>query len=551
MSQNNPAVASDKQGLSVPKYLIMAILTLFSIGPQYFLNLSYTVNQVLIQNRFDASTQSLLLPSIISNLAFGLGVPIGPMLAKKYGVRKAYLTFVLVFLAGSIINVFSENVAFLSLGRLIQGLSSGMLFLTIIPAALISFPNKIRNFFLVLAIGGLFGSTAIGAFLGAVSLSMDNWRWVFVLGILASLVSLFIGYKVLPAHDPTQQEDRPVDKKSIFILSLIMILLVYPLYELRYEGFASIQVWPFLLAAAGLVVIFVLVDLAAENPLVPLKSLLAVKPVAGTIMAIGGHMAYILAIAGINGVMQNVQNASYTTLSYFYLYFFVGVLISAFATTFLYDKFGPGYLGAIGSLLIVIVGFSWVNVSADTSLVSLYVHIMLFGMGVSMALVSGALGAALAGDLHQASMRSISLHSIRNLLGAIVAPVIGWFVVRQNAIYYEDFRGQISSVDPQVKMQLSEMIKRYMGMGMSQADAKTSAVTAVVAGAKKASILHAYHNLFFMLGILGVIMLIASLSKAWSGENRILVQKEEVQEEAEPREERKMLPAPQTEETSV
>ncbi len=106
MSQNNPAVASDKQGLSVPKYLIMAILTLFSIGPQYFLNLSYTVNQVLIQNRFDASTQSLLLPSIISNLAFGLGVPIGPMLTKKYGVRKAYLTFVLVFLAGSIINVF-------------------------------------------------------------------------------------------------------------------------------------------------------------------------------------------------------------------------------------------------------------------------------------------------------------------------------------------------------------------------------------------------------------------------------------------------------------
>jgi MFS transporter, DHA2 family, lincomycin resistance protein len=90
-----------------------------------------------------------------------------------------------------------------------------------------------------------------------------------------------------------------------------------------------------------------------------------------------------------------------------------------------------------------------------------------------------------------------------------------------------------------------------MGMGMSQADAKTSAVTAVVASAKKASILHAYHNLFFMLGILGVIMLIASLSKAWSGQNRILVQKEEVQEKAEPQEERKMLPAPQTEETSV
>ncbi|MEK1832157.1 hypothetical protein AAAC51_34500 [Priestia megaterium] len=52
------------------------------------MNLSYTVNQVLIQNRFDASTQSLLLPSIISNLAFGLGVPIGPMLTKNMACVK-------------------------------------------------------------------------------------------------------------------------------------------------------------------------------------------------------------------------------------------------------------------------------------------------------------------------------------------------------------------------------------------------------------------------------------------------------------------------------
>ncbi|MFP3727412.1 MFS transporter [Priestia filamentosa] len=541
MSEQNQATASDKQSLSIPTYLIMTLLTLCSIGPQYFLNLSYTVNQILVQNRFDTSTQSLLLPSIISNLAFGLGVPIGPALTRKYGIRKTYLAFVLAFLVGSLINVFSLNIVALSIGRLIQGLSSGMLFLTVLPVTLRSFPNKVRNFFLFMAIAGLFGSTAIGAFLGAVSLHMDQWRWIFLVGIAASVLCWLVGYKVFPQHDPNQHEEHPVDKKSIFILSLIMILLAFPLYQLQDKGFSSIYVWPFFVVAGGLVIIFILTDLAAKNPLIPLGALKATKPILGTIMAIGGHMSYIVAIAGINGVLRNVQNVSFSTLSYFYLCFFIGVVFSALISTFFYDKIGPGYLGVGGSLLVLFVAVSWIKVSADTSITSLYINVICFGAGVSMVLVSGALGTALAGDLHQASMRSVSLHSIRNFFGAIIAPVLGWFVVRQNAVYYDNIRGQISETDPQVRLQLMDMIKHYMSTGMSQPDAKTAAVTAIVTSAKKTAILHAYHNLFFMLAILGVIMLIASLGKALSGKNRALVKKEE----------RMTLPAPETKKTSA
>ncbi|MGE6230068.1 hypothetical protein [Paenibacillus chitinolyticus] len=57
---------------TIPSYLIIAVLTILTIGPQYFLNVSFILNQTLIQNTLTASSKGLLLLSIVSNLAFAL-----------------------------------------------------------------------------------------------------------------------------------------------------------------------------------------------------------------------------------------------------------------------------------------------------------------------------------------------------------------------------------------------------------------------------------------------------------------------------------------------
>ena len=69
-----------------------------------------------------------------------------------------------------------------------------MLFLTILPVKLISFPNKVRNLFLFFVISGLFGASAIGAVFGSLSLSADAWRWVFILNICSPVLCLVIGF---------------------------------------------------------------------------------------------------------------------------------------------------------------------------------------------------------------------------------------------------------------------------------------------------------------------------------------------------------------------
>ncbi|MBM7692043.1 MFS family permease [Peribacillus deserti] len=522
-STTNPAMEAKQSG---PHFIIISILTLFSFGPQYFTNLSYILNQMIIQNGLKLSTHDMLLPSIASNLAFALGVPLGRILSMKFGIRKIYLTFIGIFIGGTLINIFSFGLYTLTIGRTIQGIGAGVLFLTILPLSLRSYPNKVRNYFILFAIGGLFGSSAVGAFFGSLSLSTSEWRWLFLLNILTSLICFWLGYTVLPQQKPEEKVSLKFDVKGVFLFALLLIVLIFPLFNLQEKGFSSIHVWPYLALAFILLVIFVAVDFTAENPLIPVRSLWAAKPISGTIMALAAHVALIIAIAGINGFLRTIMDPPFGSLTIFYFWFFIGIIVSALICTLLYDKLGAGILGIIGSITIILVSIQWRMVGPEAHLSMLSFQMACVGGGVSMVLISGALGTALAGDIHQATARSASLHSIRNFIGAVAAPVLGWFVLRMNAMHYEDIRGKTSLLDPELYSETAALVRKLMNSGHTFTEAKSLASYTIAVNAQKGAVLGAYHDLFSILLILGIIMLLASIGKALTGKGRSLVQKE-------------------------
>src|SRR5579875_215285 len=538
MSQKLNSSASESEKIAVPQYLIISALTILGIGPQYFSNLSYILNQGIIQNGLEIGSNHLLIPSTLSNLAFALGVPFGPVLTRKCGLRRNYLLFIFIFLCGSIVSTLSSGLVILTIGRVIQGLSAGMLFLTILPVSLRSFPNAIRNTFLFMVITGLFGASAIGALFGSISLRVDAWRWLFILNVVSSVLCLIIGFLTLPKN-VHEHDHSPIDKTGVFLLTLIMAVLAFPLCNLVEKGITSVYVWPFLLVGFMLVILFIYVDLKAKTPIVPFKSLKAAKPISGTIMAVASHASLVVSLAGINGFLRNNMDLPFVYLSHFYLWFFVGIVFTAIFKTIFYDKLGAGILGIIGSLIVLFVSMKWRVIGTETSLTTLYFEVACVGAGISMTLVAGALGTALAGDIHQAAMRSTTLHSIRNFVGAVASPVIGWFLTVQNAANYEDIRGHLDPNSSEFKWEMTKLIHSFMENHMSLTDAKSAAVYQLVANAKKSAVLGAYHHLFTILLVLSIIMLIGSIGKALTGKGRALVQKQT----------RMLLPSPKEQET--
>lgn len=514
-----------------PKFVIISILTILSIGPQYFLNISFILNQIIIENEFGASADDQLLLSILSNVAFTICVPIGPAIAKKYGLKKSFLSFVFIFFCGSLINAFSPHETFLIIGRILQGLSSGSIFLTILPVSLVSFPNKVRNWFLFLAIGGLFGSSAVGAIFGSLSLAMDAWRWLYVASSITSLLCLIVGFFILPESPPQQYS---IDKWGLLSLFVFMGTLVYPLFHLHDKGFLSGYVWPPLLLAFLIFAVFLLIDFGAKNPLIPYGALFSARPIFGTIMGAASHIVLILLLAGSSGLLRTIRDTPVIYVVQFYCYFLVGVLVSAVLCTWLYDKWGAGILGCIGSLAVILVGYQWRIHGDMATLSTLDWQVACLGGGISMTLVSGALSTALSGDIHKASMRSVSLHFTRNLAGVIISPFIGWFLYWQNDVHYNVIRETMTLDNPMATQYMIELTQQFINNGHSAAEAVGLANYTMFVTAQKASILGAYQNLFTILICFAVIMLIASIGKAATGKGRSLVQKEVLKSDSAP-----------------
>ncbi|WAH37592.1 efflux MFS transporter permease [Alicyclobacillus dauci] len=524
MNQPNGSPAADTHIGKFPRYLVISLLTMFAFGPQYVLNVSFMLNQIIIQNGFAVGTNTLLLPSVISNLAFALCVPFGPVFSRVFGLRRSYLTLVAVFFCGALLSACSPHMVLFTIGRLIQGLSAGSLFLTILPVSLMSFPNAVRNRFLLLAIGGLFGSSAVGAFLGSLSLTADAWRWLFLLGALGPVFCFLVGYIALPKGE-AQPHHIPFDIWGAVILIAIVVVALFPSIHLESLGIGSVYVWPFFLIALLLFALFLIVEYHLEHPLVHFRAIRSAKQIFGTSMAIISHIALIVTLIGVNGFLRNVKNTKFLSIVHLYLWFIIGVVIVALLGTWLYDKLGAGVLGIIGSLAVVLVSLYWRAMGTQTSLGQLDIEMGCVGGSIGLVLISGALGTALAGDIHEARWRSVSLHFTRNLIGAIVAPVAAWMVYKETAIHYEDMRAQISLANPEVNLEMAKLTQDLLNHGVPAGTAKVAAFAALMQNAQQAALQSAFHNLFTVLLVLGMLMTLTSIGMAVTGKGRSLVQK--------------------------
>jgi EmrB/QacA subfamily drug resistance transporter len=222
-------------------------------------------------------------------LAFGLTLIPAGRLGDEYGRRKLFLIGLALFAVTGVICGLAPNALVLIIGRLLRGVSAGILAPQVIAMLQQMYPKKTRGkaFGYYGATTGM--STALGPLIGGVILQAFGpalgWRWIFYLSIPILLVALAIGFKVLPA-DQRGRAHR-LDFVGVALLGLGMVAVMLPLLQQTGPN-AHPRFWLFAVGAVFLV-LFVLWQrrLAARNarPLVHLKVLHIRSYAVGTAIA--------------------------------------------------------------------------------------------------------------------------------------------------------------------------------------------------------------------------------------------------------------------------
>ena len=204
-------------------------------------------------------------------IATTASIPIFAKLSDLWSRRNVFLGGLTVFIIGSILSGLSQNLSELILFRAVQGFGSGGFFPVGIAIVAVVFSPKARAR-VIGALSGVFGIAVVaGPLIGSAIVQYTTWRWVFYVNIPIGLSGFAL---ILATLEPLRPEQvRKFDLVGAVLLVGWVAAVMYPLYQIVDSGWAwtSTQVIGLLGLGAVLVIVFVIWELRAGNPLVPIR----------------------------------------------------------------------------------------------------------------------------------------------------------------------------------------------------------------------------------------------------------------------------------------
>ncbi|ORF26413.1 hypothetical protein BGI15_10910 [Snodgrassella alvi] len=194
---------------------------------------SSIVNVILssISNDINASYAYIQWAVTVYMLACAAGILLSPYIHENFGLKKAWICSIFVFLVGSILVGFSYNLVSLILFRCLQGFGAGIL-IPITQSTIATYFGKerLKPVMALIAIPSVF-APALGPVFGAIISEQLNWRIAFFINIPLVLVAFFFGRTTIP--------DIKTSKYNMNIYVFLTFLIALILFFISIKNIAS------------------------------------------------------------------------------------------------------------------------------------------------------------------------------------------------------------------------------------------------------------------------------------------------------------------------
>ncbi|RZS90877.1 EmrB/QacA subfamily drug resistance transporter [Motilibacter rhizosphaerae] len=349
-------------------------------------------------------------------LTFGGLLLFGARCGDVLGRRRTFLLGISVFTIASLLGGLATSDVLLLAARALQGVGGALAAPAALTLLATTYPDpreRLRAIGLYAAVS--VGGAATGLLAGGVLTEYASWRWVFLVNLPFGIAALVGGAALLRETPRTR---LPFDLTGALSSTLGVGALVYGLVESTSAGWSSVRTLAPLAAGTALIVVFVLAERAAAQPILPLRLLASPS-------RSGANAARGLLYAGAYGMffyltqyLQGVRGFSPVEAGLSFLPLPLSVFtLSQLTTRVLVGRFSAR------TLMLTGLGISTVGLALDTRLspttpyAMVLLSLVLFGAGNGISFVT-LTGAAIADVAPEDAGAASGLVNVSQQLGA-------------------------------------------------------------------------------------------------------------------------------------
>ncbi len=328
--------------------------------------------------------------AIAHTVASAVAIPIVGKLTDMYGRKYFYLGGIAIYTVASLLSGLSTTMNQLIIFRALAGIGGGAMMSNAITVIGDLFPPAERGKYQGFT-SGVFGvSSVLGPTLGGFLTDTLSWRWVFFftvpLGLLVIIVFIFVFPHVRP-DDLKHKIDYP--GLTTLVLAIVSLMLALSLARVEY-AWDSPQILGMFGFAAVMLIVFVLIERRAQEPILPLwmfrNSIISVSAVVVFVTGLGmfGSLIFLpLFFQGVLGVTATVSGSFMIPMN-------LALIAGSFISGQLLSRAG-GHYRIQGTVGIVIMGVGmWLLAGMNTATqywtAAAYTVLTGFGLGVTMPL---------------------------------------------------------------------------------------------------------------------------------------------------------------------
>jgi EmrB/QacA subfamily drug resistance transporter len=430
----------------------------------------------------------------------------GGRLGDTFGHRKMVVLGVIIFAVSSALCGLTPRggaaEAWLITFRAVQGAGGALMFPAALAIVVATFDLRQRGRALALFFGIAGGLTAIGPIAGGYLIQW-TWRSIFWINVPVAIIALVLIYLAKPV---TEYRPAPIDYRGLALIIGGVGLSVFGFQQSQLWGWGNAAVEASIIIGIILLVVFYLVELSTETPLMNVR-IFRIQPFLVENIVLGVAMMAFIPVfffASIYGQIALAEKA--TTSSLLILYFFIGFVTFAQIGGRMLDRIGAKRPVVLGCVLAAVGFFLWAGQVTTLKAGSQTIWIIMAGAGMGLMLgqantdavnrasrlsygeatgitqtvrnYGASLGFAILGTVLISEFRSNIYNSL--VARGVPAPVAG---KQAAAIAQLQGGGSVSSIPQFIRADFASATEAVLtGMGVVMALAAVVAFTGLKAG---------------------------------------------------------------------